>query len=60
MSPERRAKTIKFMVVNMLRMFAAFLLVLGLKLKRDLRMEAQKKHEEMVLELEKLKEEGIG
>ncbi len=37
MNPERRGKVIKAIIVNTLRVLAAFLLVLGLKMRRDIK-----------------------
>ena len=51
MSPQRRTKTLKMLAINTMRMFAAFLLVLGLKTQRNMRRDAKKKHEEMMSEL---------
>ena len=44
MSPERRVRTIKMMAISMMRVFAAFLLVIGIRLRRDMKRDAQRKH----------------
>jgi len=48
MSPEKRAKTIKTMVVGTMRVFAIFLLVMGFKIKKDMRRDVQRREEEML------------
>lgn len=59
MTPERRTKIMKLVMMVLVRVFAVFLLGLGMKMRRDIRKEAQKKHEDMLKEMKELKGEDI-
>jgi hypothetical protein len=42
-TPEKRGKAIKTIVMMVIRVFAALLLLLGFRLRRDIKLEAQRK-----------------
>jgi hypothetical protein len=49
----------KIAMMVILRVFAAVLLVMGVKVRREIKKEARKKHEDMIKEMKQLRGEDI-
>ena len=55
-SPKRRVKTLKTVMMTILRVLTSVMLCLGVKMHMEIKKQAQLEHEKTKLELEKLKE----
>ena len=58
-SPKRRVKTLKAVMLTVLRVFASVMLCLGVKLRMEIKKQAKEEHEQIQQELESLRKQEI-